>query len=61
MCEGSFSPTASILSQSAMGQHFNETHQSPANVHVSEDEQTIFYLRQPVELEKTQHVCHALI
>jgi hypothetical protein len=61
LCEGSFSPTASILSQLAMGKHFNRTHVSPANIHWSEDEQTIFYMGLPVELGKIKTMCHTLI
>jgi hypothetical protein len=37
LCEGSFSPTLSILSQLAMGKSFNKMHQSPANIHWSDD------------------------
>ena len=33
LCEGSFSPTSSILTQLAMGKKFNKTHQSPSNIH----------------------------
>ena len=61
LCEGSFSPTSSILTQLAMGKKFNKTHQSPSNIHWSDDEQTIHYLGQPVELGKVQTMCHRLI
>jgi hypothetical protein len=54
LCEGSYSPAASILSQLAMGKSYNKTHQSPANIHWSNDEQTIHYQGQPVELSKIQ-------
>jgi hypothetical protein len=61
LCEGSFSPTASILSQLAMGKHFNKLHVSPANIHWSEDEQTIYYKGEGVGLGKIKSMCHALI
>ena len=61
LCEGSFSPTASILSQLAMGKHFNKLHQSPPNIHWSEDEQTIYYKGKPVELGKIRTMCQTLI
>jgi hypothetical protein len=61
LCEGSFSPTSSILSQLAMGKSFNKTHQSPSNINWSKDEGTIHYLGQPVELKKIENMCHELI
>jgi hypothetical protein len=60
LCEGSFSPTASILSQLAMGKSFNKLHKSAPNIHWSEDEQTIFFHGQGVELEKIQVMCEEL-
>ena len=60
LCEGSFSPTSSILSQLAMGKSFNKLHKSAPNIHWSEDEQTIFYHGQGVELEKIQVMCQKL-
>lgn len=61
LCEGAFSPTSSILTQLAMGKKFNKTHQSPSNVHWSDDEQTIYYLGQPVELAKIETMCEVLV
>ncbi|TGO31480.1 hypothetical protein BHYA_0676g00010 [Botrytis hyacinthi] len=61
LCEGSFSPTSSILTQLAMGKKFNKIHQSPSNIHWSDDEQTINYLGQPVVLAKIERMCHTLI
>ncbi|ELR08160.1 hypothetical protein GMDG_08610 [Pseudogymnoascus destructans 20631-21] len=61
LCEGSFSPTSSILTQLAMGKKFNKTHQSPSNIHWSDDEKVINYLGQPVVLDKVKAMCHALI
>ena len=61
LCEGSFSPTASILSQLAKGKYFNNLHQSQPNIHWSEDKQTIFYIGEGVELGKIQKMCHTLI
>ena len=60
LCEGSFSPTASILSQLARGKAFNKLHFSQPNIHWSEDEQTIYYLGQPVELSKIESMCSTL-
>ena len=60
LCEGSFSPTASILSQLARGKAFNKLHFSQPNIHWSEDEQTIYYLGEPVELSKIQNMCSTL-
>jgi len=61
LCEGSFSPTASILSQLAKGKDFNKLHQSPPNIHWSDDEQTIYYIGQGVELGKIRTMCHTLV
>jgi hypothetical protein len=61
LCEGSFSPTASILSQLAMGKHFNKLHKSTPNIYWSEDEQTIYYDGKGVELGKVRQMCHTLI
>jgi hypothetical protein len=61
LCEGSFSPTASILSQLAMGKHFNQLHQSQPNIHWSEDEQIIYYIGEPVELGKIKSMCRTLV
>lgn len=44
-----------------MGKKFNKTHQSPSNIHWSDDEQTINYLGQPVVLAKIESMCHTLI
>ena len=60
LCEGSFSPTASILSQLARGKAFNKLHFSQPNIHWSEDEQTIYYLGEPIELRKIQTMCSTL-
>lgn len=60
LCEGSFSPTASILSQLARGKAFNKLHFSKPNIHWSEDEQTIYYLGEPVELSKIRNMCSTL-
>lgn len=61
LCEGSFSPTASILTQLAMGKKLNRLHQSASNIHWSGDERTIHYLGQPVVLSKVEDMCQALI
>ncbi len=61
LCEGSFSPTASILSQLVMGKKFNKLHLSPSNIYWSGDEQTIFYSGKAVALNKVRDMCHTLI
>ena len=60
LCEGSFSPTASILSQLAKGKAFNKLHFLQPNIYWSEDEQTIYYLGEPVELAKIQNIYYTL-
>ena len=57
MCKGSFLPTASILSQLAKGKAFNKLHFSQPNIYWSEDEQTIYYLGELVELGKIYNIC----
>ncbi|PQE31531.1 recq family helicase protein [Rutstroemia sp. NJR-2017a WRK4] len=61
LCEGSFSPTSSILSQLAMGKRFNKLHQSPSNIHWSIDEATIHYLGRPILLTKIETMCQRLV
>jgi hypothetical protein len=60
LCEGSYSPTATVLSQLARGKSFNKEHQSPANIHWSTNEQTIHYFGKPMELVKLRDMCHTL-
>ena len=52
LIEGSFSPVSSILTQLAMGKKFNSTHESPSNIHWSEDSQTIYFGGMPISLAK---------
>jgi len=61
LCEGSFSPTASILTQLARGMAFNKLHYSQPNIHWPEDEQTIYYLGEPIELGRIGNMCHTLM
>ncbi|KAH8797257.1 hypothetical protein F5884DRAFT_647977, partial [Xylogone sp. PMI_703] len=42
LCEGSYSPISSILSQLAKGKKSNDEHQEPSNIHWSHDEETIY-------------------
>lgn len=60
LCEGSFSPTSCILSQLAMGKAFNKMHKSAPNIHWSEDQQTIFYEGEPVQLKKISKMCQVV-
>jgi hypothetical protein len=46
--EGLFSLISCILSQLAMGKAFNKMHKSAPNIYWSEDQQTIFYVSEPV-------------
>lgn len=60
LCEGSFSPAASILSQLAMGKKYSSMHVSPANIHWSADEQTIYFQGQGITLAKLRTTCQRL-
>ena len=61
LCEGSFSPIASILSQLAKGMAFNKLYYSQPNIHWSEDEQTINYMGEPIELGRISNMCYTLM
>jgi hypothetical protein len=61
LCEGSYSPVSSILSQLAMGKKLNQQHESPANIYWAEDEQTIFYQGKGIQLAKVQGMCRGLV
>jgi hypothetical protein len=61
LCEGSFSPTSSILTQLAMGKKNNSTHESPSNIHWSQDFQTIYFGGMPVHLAKIRTMGLAMI
>src|ERR1700710_335475 len=50
LCEGSFGPVSSILTQLAMGKKNNTTHDTPSNIHWAEDFQTIYFGGMPVRL-----------
>jgi hypothetical protein len=60
LCEGLFSLTSCILSQLAMGKAFNKMHKSAPNIYWSEDQQTIFYVGEPVQLKKISKICQAI-
>lgn len=51
LCEGSFSPASSILSQLARGQAINRVQPSEANIYWSDDRQTVFYRGKGVAIE----------
>jgi hypothetical protein len=59
--KGSFLPISSILSQLAIGKYFNKLYISLPNIHWSDDEQTIHYLGEPVNLGKVQKWYQILI
>lgn len=61
LVEGSFSPASSILTQLAKGQKDNAVHHSPANIHWSQDKQTIYFVGRPVQLPKIGPMCNALL
>ena len=52
LCEGSFSPASSILSQLAFGQAQNRVQSSEANIYWSDDRQTVFYDGKGVAMAK---------
>jgi hypothetical protein len=61
LVEGSFSPASSILSQLARGRKHNQVHQSPSNIHWSEDKQIIHFVGRPVELCKIGPMGDAIV
>jgi len=60
LCEGSFSPASSILSQLAFGQKQNRVQPSEANIYWSDDRQTVFYGGKGVTMAKVRAMCQAL-
>lgn len=60
LCEGSFSPASSILSQLAFGQAQNRTQSSEANIFWSDDRQTVFYNGKGVGMAKVRKMCQEL-
>jgi hypothetical protein len=61
LCEGSFGPVSSILTQLAMGKKNNTTHDTPSNIHWAEDFQTIYFGGMPVRLAKIRTMGLAMI
>ncbi len=61
LVEGSFSPASSILTQLAKGQKDNSVHHAPANIHWSQDRQTVYFAGRPVDLPKIGPMGHALV
>ena len=61
LCEGSYSPASSILSQLAMGQSYNRKHASKPNIVWSEDGETIFYDGMPVEMAKVSRMGQEMV
>jgi superfamily II DNA helicase RecQ len=60
LCEGSFSPASSILSQLARGQAINRVQPSEANIHWSDNRETVFYGGKGIAMAKVQAMCHEL-
>ena len=60
LCEGSHSPTSTILSQLAYGMRLNRLSKSPSNIHWSHDLQVVNYLGLPVDLRKIRSMWVAL-
>jgi len=60
LCEGSFSPASSILSQLARGQAINRLQSSEANIYWSDDRQTVFYEGRGVAVARVRAMCQAL-
>ena len=61
LVEGLFSPASSILTQLAKGQKDNSVHHSPANIHWSQDRQTVYFAGRPVHLAKIGPMGQALV
>ena len=60
LCEGSFSPASSILSQLAFGQAQNRVQSSEANIYWSDDRQTVFYDGKGAAMAKVRIMCQEL-
>ena len=60
LCEGSYSPASSILSQLAYGQKLNRNHSSEANIFWSDDRQTVHLDGKGVAMAKVRTMCQAL-
>jgi superfamily II DNA helicase RecQ len=60
LCEGSFSPASSILSQLARGQVINRSQPSESNIFWSDDRETVFYNGMGVAMAKVRTMCQAL-
>ena len=56
LCEGSFSPASSILSQLAFGQAQSRNQSLEANIYWSDDRQTVFYNGKGVAMAKVREV-----
>ena len=52
LCEGSFLPASSILTQLARGKALNKDHRAPSNIFWSDDRQTVEYDGRPVAVAK---------
>ena len=61
LCEGSFSPASSILSQLARGKAINKLQHSPSNIHWSDDRQMVFFDGKGVAVAKIGSMCQMLI
>jgi hypothetical protein len=61
LCEGTYSPTSTLLAQLAYGKWLNRHISSNSNIHWSSDENTLFYLGLPIELSKIRTMWSALI
>ncbi len=52
LCEGSFLPASSILTQLARGKAINKLHRSPSNIYWSDDRQTVYHEGKGVAVAK---------
>ena len=52
LCEGSFSPASSILTQLALGKALNKLHRSPSNIYWSDDRKIVYYDGKGVTMAK---------
>jgi hypothetical protein len=60
LCEGSFSPTSSILSQLIFGQKLNRNSLAEANINWADDRLTVFYDGKGVAMTKVRTICQEL-
>jgi hypothetical protein len=61
LCEGSFSPISSVLTQLAKGKALNKLHRSESNIYWSDDKDIVYYEGKGVAMAKITTMCQQLI